>query len=857
MISLVKGLNLCLLLCISSIVFAKGIYENFDKASLNHQWQVYGGNWSWENGEAILPNVPGYKALTERKFSDFSYKARIKINSGEALGILFRITYASEEVINMRGYIAFILPGLNQIGIGKFNNDWTQLAENSITFEYGQWYDLSVDAFGSNIKVYLNGELKLEVDDNSFSQGAIGVLNWQTVSRLDSLTLAPSVEGIYSLSGNDYAGNYSGRAELRRQNGHYKLVKLKDYTELKFQDFQVSSAVEGTAQAHPDGSITMDYDLDLVGYIKHAEGFVREADFNKNTPLRITETLRAKDIPNEYSGEYSAVYKETRYSFPESWRKTGALQAEPIWTNQRLDIATTDLAASQASLETITKLSPFYKESEFHALPQIAPYTQRQEFQDRIHYWVFDPTDYNYYQQNPNRLRVIQKIIDPISLTEAKLRNSAYRYNLNAKAAFFDEEVARLQINELGFVSKWDSGENRYLHDGDSLLWTGVYVSAMAKKYLVTRDRSALDKMLKSLNAVINAIDIVRTNPNDNLGETFARTIMLDRGRANTNPEWRRGTMQYSEFSAVEYKRDGNPDMSKGIMIAAYWSTKALRSLSSSEYADISKQYGDISTRMIEALIALRNEHKPLFVNNCGLSKLDQFYKWPRSMQLNLVLYNLVQDKPNYKHILNWNDDIKECYRHIKIYSDQTELNFSNIGGVVSDWSANHLGIWSLYLNYMGFVDAAGEQSEEANDYRQYFQDTDEHMLTHRMGLFKLISGTLRYKPNHPFWIEQAVWRLREIPTTRGEYEIDWTINPKHTASPYPELIWKYTGKNPQDRVQSLRAYPLFESAASSYYWKQNPFNLHKGPIITGLSGIDFLIAYWFGRYHGVITEDM
>ncbi len=851
MISLLKGLNLCLLLCITTIAFAKGIDENFDKASFNHNWQVYNGNWSWENGQVILPNVLGYKALTELHFSDFNYTARIKVNAGQAVGILFRITDATEEAFNMRGYVAFILPESNIIGLGKVNHDWTLVAESSTTLEYGQWYDLSVDAFASNIKVYLNGELKLEVHDESFSKGAIGVMNWQSDSRLDSLSLAPSVEGIYSFSGNDYAGKYSGTAELRRLEAHYKLVKLKDYTD------HISSAVEGTAQAHPDGSISMNYDLDTVGYIKHIDGLIREADFNKNTPISITETLRPNNTANEYSGEYSGVYQGTRYSFPESWRKTGTLQAQPIWTNQRIDLATTDKAASQSSLETITKLSPFYKESEFHALPQIAPYTQRQEFKDRIHYWVFDPTDYNYYQQNPNRLRVIQKIIDPISLTEAKLRNSAYRYNLKAKAAFFDEEVARLQINELGFVSKWDSGENRYLHDGDSLLWTGVYVSAMAKKYLVTRDSSALNKMLKSLNAVINAIDIVRTNPNDNLGETFARTIMLDRGRANSNPEWRQGTMQYSEFSTVEYKRDGNPDMNRGIMIAAYWSTKALRSLSSQQYADITKQYGDIRTRMIEALIALRNQHKSLFVNNCGLSKLDQFYKWPRSMQLNLVLYNLVQDKPNYQHILNWNDDIKECYRNIKIYSEQTELNFSNIGGVVSDWSANHLGIWSLYLNYLGFVDAAGQQSEEANDYRKFFQDADQHMLTHRMGLFKLISGTLRHQPNHPFWIEQAVWRLREIPTIRGQYEIDWTINPKHTASAYPELIWKYTGKNPEDRVQSLRAYPLFESAASSYYWKQNPFNLYKGPIRTGLSAIDFLIAYWFGRYHGVIKEDM
>jgi len=667
---------------------------------------------------------------------------------------------------------------------------------------------------------------------------------------------ATSIEGIYSFSGNDYAGTYTGKAELRWQNGHYKMVKLKDYTELKVQGFHISSAVEGTAQARVDGSISMAYDLELVGYIKHADGFIREADFNKNTPISITETLIPKDTANEYRGEYSAYYQGKHYKFTESWRKIGTLQIQPLWTNQRIDLPTTDNSRA-SSLGIITTVLPNYYQAEFNALPQIAPYTQRQEFKDRIHYWVFDPTDYNYYQQNPNRVRVIQKFIDPISIAEAKLRNSAYRYNLKAKAAFFDDEVSKLQINELGLVSQWDSRERRYRHDGDALIWTGVYVSAMAKKYLVTRDSSALNKMLKSLNAVINAIDIVRTNPNDKLANTFARTIMLDRGRANNNPEWRRGRMQYSEFSAVEYKRGGNNDMSRGIVIAAYWSTKALRTLSSPEYAEITKRYGDIRTRMIEALIALRYEHKSLFVTNCGFSRLYQVRKWPRSMQLNLVLYNMLRDKPNYQHILEWNKDIRECYRRLKIYFDKTEWNLTNIAGVVSDWSGNHLKIWSLYINYLGFVDAAGEQSEEANDYRNYLEDADEHMLTHRMGLFKLIAGTLRNKPNRPFWIEQALWRLREIPTIRGEYEIDWTINPKHTASPYPELIWKYRRAKAAERVQSLRAYPLFESATSSYYWKENPFNLHKGPIITGLSGIDFLIAYWFGRYHGVIREYM
>ena len=855
--------HIVFLILLSSLLFAntgfsKSIHEDFDNGVVN-DWSAYGGNWGLSEGAVIIPNGQGYKAVNSMTFTDFIYEARLKVNSGSGnVGVIFRVSNPAVGVDSFKGYYAYIEPSNNLVGLGKMNDNWTFITSISNPINYETWYDLKVAASGDNIKIYLNNELKIEVNDSEPASGSVGIRSWVTDAMLDSLTVTTPVVGIYSLSGTDYVGEYTGTAELRNNNdGSYQLIKLVDYYSTStYKSFNVSSALEGNATLNEDGTISMWFDLDRVGFIKEADGLVRDSDFHNNMPLPVTETLTPLG-DEEYDGVYSATYNSITYRFYETWQRRADNGDQPIWRNLRQDIPTTDNPHSDA-LDAILSVSE-YDESYYNALPEVAPYIDRDEFKNKIHFWVFDPTDFEYYQQpeNQQRLRVIQKIIDPISLEETLLRNRAYRWKLYEKEAFLSEAVQTMQINELGMVSRWNETENRYVHDGDALLWTGIYVAAMAKKYLLTKDPTALEYLLKSLNGIVNTIEIVRDNPDDNLGETFARTIMTDSGRSDYDPEWRRGTMKYALITNVEYKRGGNNDMARGIFIGMLWGYKALQTLASSEYDTVMSKYGDLKIRMINALVDLRDQHGSLFLNKCRPLQVWDATKWPNTLQMNLVLYNIIKDFPQYKPILDWNDDIKVCYESINKYSQVSDLTFMNIGGIVSDWSGNHLSIWGLYNNYQGFIDGAGNNSEEVLHYKGIFTDIDEKMLSHRMGLFKLMSGTLRNQPNHPYWIDQAIWRLREIPTQREQFLIDWMINPKFTVSPYPELLWKYKKSDSAERLQSLRAYPLFESTTSSYYWKDNPFNKFRIWGYSGQSGIDFLIAYWFGRYYEVISADM
>jgi hypothetical protein len=60
------------------------------------------------------------------------------------------------------------------------------------------------------------------------------------------------------------------------------------------------------------------------------------------------------------------------------------------------------------------------------------------------------------------------------------------------------------------------------------------------------------------------------------------------------------------------------------------------------------------------------------------------------------------------------------------------------------------------------------------------------------------------------------------------------------------------------DGYQSLYSYPYFAGTAnaSNWTWRSNPF-LFDFSNVGGnvISGADYLLAYWMGRYYNVIAE--
>jgi hypothetical protein len=134
-----------------------------------------------------------------------------------------------------------------------------------------------------------------------------------------------------------------------------------------------------------------------------------------------------------------------------------------------------------------------------------------------------------------------------------------------------------------------------------------------------------------------------------------------------------------------------------------------------------------------------------------------------------------------------------------------------------------------------------------------------ERMRDTRVGLLQLVYGALGDFATPPPELEDAIWVLREMPIPKKHgLAIDWRIHPSFCMSPFPSLPWKGDWMDPNsNRFQSLVSYPLFERPPDGFQWKSNPMAFVGGASTWEEPGADFLFAYWFGRWAGVIDLSM
>ena len=177
----------------------------------------------------------------------------------------------------------------------------------------------------------------------------------------------------------------------------------------------------------------------------------------------------------------------------------------------------------------------------------------------------------------------------------------------------------------------------------------------------------------------------------------------------------------------------------------------------------------------------------------------------------------------------------------------------------ISDWSGNYMNLKSLthFLEMEQYLQASGTLMANIAEYRGALKTTLERMRSTRLGFYQLASGTLGSFAAPPPEIEDALWVLREFPAPKVHHSIDWRINPDFCLSPVPNLPWKFDWTEPtEDRSFSLTVYPLFERPVSNIQWKELPGVYRGGESPREDSGVDYLHAYWFGRFYNKIAAN-
>jgi GH43 family beta-xylosidase/uncharacterized protein YjdB len=163
--------------------------EGFDSGNASG-WTTYGGSWSVTDGKYKVGEGSGFKSIANNtNYSNFTYETDISVSKGERdenAGVLFRVSNPTVGTDNLKGYFAGIAVN-GRVQVGKFNNNWTELASIPYPISQNTVYRLKVVAEGSNIEVYINDEVVVSVVDRTYTQGAIGLRTFLVDAAYDNI----------------------------------------------------------------------------------------------------------------------------------------------------------------------------------------------------------------------------------------------------------------------------------------------------------------------------------------------------------------------------------------------------------------------------------------------------------------------------------------------------------------------------------------------------------------------------------------------------------------------------------------------------------------------------------------------
>ncbi|MFM6928233.1 MAG: hypothetical protein ACKOX6_07200 [Bdellovibrio sp.] len=613
-------------------------------------------------------------------------------------------------------------------------------------------------------------------------------------------------------------GPYNGELELRRSHdGTYNTTRVITYINYFYDGLKVQEVWTGKAIATGD-TLTLSYDLHQGDFIKKLGTLKRDRnDFTHQINVIARFAVSSKGLASQFSDKKVSNYTE--------WITTRRdLDPKPLWLNQRSNF---DASGAKLPMEVRNTIKTFKTNIGFDRDPFVKSFKNRKEFQEERPSVVFDPTDFEFYRDNKDIIRVVNKVTDDISITEASVKRNAYSPSLGEKARGYDKNTVSHHLNQWGVVCQstvdTDGGFVDYDCDGDSGLWTGLYVGSQAMRYLTSKNSEALANVKKSLKGIFMLVDVT-DDP-----KQLARAVKVYDPTLPIPEGWHQGTGLYAKTLWLE---DVNNDTIKSVVHALMWASFVIPKEDKGTWDYLR----DISRRLLD--LQATNER----LQNKGLS-------------LGLAL------------LIDPNSGLRDQY--VKAYEDTKDSNFYWRGS--AEWS----GISSTLLGDMSAImiaDRLGEDKirdqlrERLMDFWVTYSPSQRHLSTivaygfaytqgARGNKFLAESGDGKFRAA----LDQAVWGLREIPYPRPnlDVEIDHSLSPEWSLSPIPRLFWKPVKKSePIDYYyQGLYSYPAFEKEAftSSYIWKEPAFE-YKGSHKKGseAAGIDYLYAYWLARYVGM-----
>lgn len=151
----------------------------------------------------ILGEVPEHPLNTYRSgeklvlddmvYGDFSAEVTIRpLGGGRDAGLLFRVSSPALGYDAQKGYFAGLLTGSDRIVLGRTDGrGWQELGRAGRSLEDGKDYRLAVNARGDSLVVSLDGDPVIDVRDDRWQSGLVGLRVVNSHARFADLIVRP------------------------------------------------------------------------------------------------------------------------------------------------------------------------------------------------------------------------------------------------------------------------------------------------------------------------------------------------------------------------------------------------------------------------------------------------------------------------------------------------------------------------------------------------------------------------------------------------------------------------------------------------------------------------------------------
>lgn len=330
----------------------------------------------------------------------------------------------------------------------------------------------------------------------------------------------------------------------------------------------------------------------------------------------------------------------------------------------------------------------------------------------------------------------------------------------------------------------------------------------------MTHDQALLPTLAKSAASIQLLMEIVPDQT------TFARTLRASTGGATG--KWHAGT---GAFAAYDWLEGGNNDMYKGLF---YGTLTAYAALCDPLVPGQDALCARLRTNALHIL-------SDLAIVQGGTGGNHLMAAW-------LVYYLTGKTSALTSALSDWT----------KQAPDIEQAGFQTRSWGTADWSGTHL----TFVEFIGLTlltaRAPLPTANTTTSLRKGIERMQRDFSPFRMGIWSVLFATKVSAPSAAD-VENARWRLREVPAPRMSLDLDHRVGAEFVMAPFPSLPWKNDWTT-TDRTDGIYGPPLFEQALDVYAWRSGPFD-YSGNQVERLSpSVDYLHAYWLGRYLGLFS---